>query len=71
LNVGIPFQFPLFVQRSYGKQRKQNGGNVNVVSGVGTLFQNGVVEPVASTVTYMNQMMLHEAVPLASSILGA
>jgi hypothetical protein len=35
LNVGIPFPFPLYVTRSCGKQRKLNGGNVNVVSGVG------------------------------------
>jgi hypothetical protein len=40
----------------------QNGGNVNIISGVGTLFQNGVGEPVASTVTYMDQMVLHVAV---------
>jgi hypothetical protein len=62
VNVGIPFQFPLYVVKSCGKQRKLNGGNVNVVSGVGTLFQNGVGEPVASTVTYMDQMVLHVAV---------
>jgi hypothetical protein len=62
LNVGIPFQFPLYVTRSCGKQRKPNGGNVNVVSGVGTLFQNGVAKSRASTVAHMNQMMLHVTV---------
>jgi hypothetical protein len=62
LNVGIPFQYPLYVAKSCGKQRKLNGGNVNVVSGVGTLFQNGVAKSRASTVAHMNQMVLHVTV---------